>query len=116
LDPKLSVGWVDERAPTNLPGIVPGRWHVVRRIDDGPDHYMAIVTPDGGYREPDSGVVFELQQQDLWNARARHDRERRIEEQRIAKERERERDREERVDELAARLKAKRDPNATALI
>ena len=49
-------------------GIVPGRWHVKRRnAPPAPDSYFPIETPEGGYREPDSGVLEELRSRDLQN-------------------------------------------------
>lgn len=66
LDPRLDVVFFTDRAEAGG-GIVPGRWHVCRKNDPpAPDSYIAITTPDGGYREPDSGVLRELQRRDLW--------------------------------------------------
>lgn len=47
--------------------IKPGRWHVQRQNDGPiPDSFIPIETPSGGYREPDFGVLHELQRRDLW--------------------------------------------------
>lgn len=45
---------------------IPGRWHV-RRNNSPPTlpSYIPITTPDGGYRDPDFGVVEELHRIDL---------------------------------------------------
>jgi hypothetical protein len=64
-DTRLSIVWGKEQATD--PRITPGRWHV--RLDlsqeGAPDLYMAITTPDGGYREPDSGVLHEIERRDM---------------------------------------------------
>jgi hypothetical protein len=44
----------------------PGRWHVKKQNEGVPDSYMPITTPDGGYREPDSGVLNEMADRDMW--------------------------------------------------
>lgn len=79
LDPRLSVVFINDSAhatmveegvtwKVDIPGIVPGRWHVHRRNDPPvADSYMPITGPSGEYREPDSGVLFELQQRDMGN-------------------------------------------------
>jgi hypothetical protein len=68
IDPELSVVWAKEGADDDR--LVPGRWHV--RRDNSrhglPDTYMAITAPDGGYREPDAGVLDELAQRDMRRA------------------------------------------------
>lgn len=79
LDPHLSVVFITESCHAigvedgisykdPIPGVEPGRWHVRRR--NAPpiaDTWMPITTPDGGYREPDSGILFELQKRDMSN-------------------------------------------------
>jgi hypothetical protein len=66
LDPRLDLVFVTDRADPEY-GVKPGRWHVVRKNDPpAPDSYIAIETPEGGYREPDSGVLEELRRRDLW--------------------------------------------------
>jgi len=51
-----------------LYGAKPNRWHIYR--DNGPPagpSYIPIETPSGGFREPDSGVVNELKERDMWH-------------------------------------------------
>lgn len=65
IHPDLSLVFVrHDAAPEVLPpGTVPGRWHVRR---SGPvPFYMPITTPDGGYREPDSGILQEVADRDM---------------------------------------------------
>lgn len=64
MDPSLSVVFIPAERP-KVYGITPGRWHVRRQNETTADSYMAITTPDGGYREPDHGVLRELMDRDL---------------------------------------------------
>ena len=66
LDPRLDLVYVSDRADPEY-GVKPGRWHVVRKNDPPtPDLYIPIETEDGGYRQPDFGVVHEMQRRDTW--------------------------------------------------
>lgn len=66
IDPRLSLVWVKEGADD--PALIPGRWHLRRKNDPpAPDSYIAIVQPDGSYRDFDSGVLREMEERDLWN-------------------------------------------------
>lgn len=65
LHPDLELVFVrHDAAPERLPSsaAVPGRWHVHRK---GTTFFAPITTPDGGYRDPDSGILAELAQRDL---------------------------------------------------
>ena len=102
LDDRLDVVFIPDRADPEY-GVVPGRWHVVRKNPPpAPDSYMAITTADGGYREPDSGVLTELQRRDLW----KHGLPDLHEKPAALREYERSVDDEARVDELASDLRA----------
>lgn len=66
LDPRLGCCFVTAGADPAW-GVVPGRWHVVRRNEPPtPDSYTAITTESGGYREPDFGVLAEMHKRDMW--------------------------------------------------
>jgi len=71
VDPFLEVIYV-EGDVVNLPpsergvGVVPGRWHVVRRNPKGPDAYFPIMGPNGEYRDPESAVAEGMKRADLW--------------------------------------------------
>lgn len=67
-DPHLSLVWVKSNIPAwEVPqNVIPGRWHVRRENPHLAASYTAITTPDGGYREPDFGVLQEVQKRDLW--------------------------------------------------
>jgi hypothetical protein len=113
LDPRLSIVFIGEGTPEEeieqVPEghVVANRWHV-RRRNDPPiaDSYMPITTPDGGYREPDSGILFELGRRDMWRGGSvdaflqtrREDEQRRV--------RARELRREQLKDEMAADIRA----------
>ena len=63
----VDIKFFGERAEDRY-GIVPNRWHIHRRnTPPAPDSYIPIETPDGGYREPDSGVLNELRARDTRN-------------------------------------------------
>lgn len=65
LDPYLEVVYVGERAPA-YPGIIPGRWHVVRRNPGELDTFLPIADPEGNYLPPSMQIVEEMKQRDLW--------------------------------------------------
>ncbi len=67
LDPRLELWKANDRHPDPPSGVIPGYWHVVRHNDPpAPDSYKPITTPSGGFREPDSGVLHELERDDSW--------------------------------------------------
>ena len=72
-DPQLRLVFFGDRSEP-IYGIKPGRWHVQRLNQGTADTYMPITTPDGGYREPDFGVLEEIRQRDLWRPGALNDR------------------------------------------
>lgn len=65
-DRDLSLVWINE-APELPPGAIGGRWHV-RRLNPAPlaPTFIPITHPDGSYREPDFGILRELQERDMW--------------------------------------------------
>lgn len=67
LDPDLDLVFVrHDAAPDNLPpGAVPGRWHVRYKAAKPLPLFAAVTTPDGGYREPDSGILAEVANRDM---------------------------------------------------
>lgn len=113
IDPYLELVFIkgNGRTPQEAPdGVVWDRWHVIRHNPGAPDTPMAITTPDGGPREPDSGVLRELREGDMYNATARarviRRRAKRAEDKQRAKDARREEDREE----VAWRIKAIMNP------
>jgi hypothetical protein len=69
-DPYLSLVWVkSDIPPWEIPeSVIPGRWHVKRENPGLVPTYMAITREDGGYREPDFGVLMEVKKRDLWTS------------------------------------------------
>jgi hypothetical protein len=72
LDRRLECIYVDPEAAKLPPsqrgmGVVPGRWHVVRRNDPKvPDAWFPIMGPNMEYLEPTSKVVEDMKKADLW--------------------------------------------------
>jgi hypothetical protein len=69
-DPNLSLVWVKTNIPRwEIPeNVIPGRWHVkCENPPPLPPRYFAITREDGGYREPDFGVLMEIKKRDLWH-------------------------------------------------
>ena len=89
-----------------LVDVIPGRYHVIRKIPLAPPTIIPVVGPNGEFVEPDSGLFDYLRRIDLWNGRAKHDRERAMVEAERAAERRREREREERLEEIRERWAA----------
>lgn len=105
MDPDLELIFVEPDA--SAPGLVPGRYHVLKTDRfNGPPTLIPITGPNGEFAEPDSGLFDYLRRCDLWNNRARADRERADEEAVRAGERAREREQEERHEELVERWRA----------
>lgn len=105
MDPDMELIFAPPNAEAD--GLVPGRFHVMRRDRfGGPPLLIPIQGPNGEFVEPDSGLFEYLRKCDLWNGRARADRDRAKDEAVRAAERRREREREERHEELRERWRA----------
>lgn len=105
IDPYLELVFVGDRSP-DYPGITPGRWHVRRSPEDGPDSYWAVNGPDGEYVEPSSKLIEDMKAADLWRQGALqelYDRKARAE---TKKKREQALASEQRVDVMAESLRA----------
>lgn len=108
IDPELDLLRVRlDIAPEVIPpGAVPGRWHVRNNGAKPLPTFTPIETPDGGYREPDSGVIRELRRRDMRNREVRRMTYERDERQRKQDKHDKDLKNEQRRDELAADLKA----------
>lgn len=93
-DPHLEMVFFPPTA--KAPGVVPGRFHIMRHNPGAPPSLFPILADDGGFREPTSRDVTRLDEMDLQNPRVRHARERAERELEAAKEREKQREEEER--------------------
>lgn len=108
IDPELDLLRIRlDAAPEILPpGAVPGLWHVRNRGAKPLPTFTPIETPEGGYREPDSGVIRELRRRDMRNREVRrmtYERDERLKRQ---AEHDKNLQNEQRQDELRADLKA----------
>ena len=66
LDPYLELVWVGARATSDIPGVVPGRWHVRRTPPGLLDTYWPIMGPDKEYAEPTMKLIEDMKAADLW--------------------------------------------------
>lgn len=75
IDPRIEVDFIDPEAAKvpldeRAPGLVPGRWHIIVRTEQGlDDHYFPIVGPNMSYRDPELKIVDEMKAKDLWKPR-----------------------------------------------
>jgi Mg2+ and Co2+ transporter CorA len=107
IDPSLELVFIKPNAQVeNLPGAVPGRYHVIRKLPDGHVSLIPVVGPRGEFVEPDSGLFTWLAQADLWNERTRRAREEMQARADAARLRQKEREGEERIAELKERYAA----------
>jgi hypothetical protein len=111
IDRNLKLIFCGDRFP-DLPGVVPGRWHVVRLADRRGElpSFKAIVAADGGYMEPHSGIFDQLKRMDLWGPDGIGRLERERAEEAEARARRVQAMREEAKEEFALRLKAVTNP------
>lgn len=65
--PDCSLVWVGERS--DVPGVTPARWHVLREDPSGQymDTYIEWSGPGGCYLEPSAGILKMLDRGNLWN-------------------------------------------------
>jgi hypothetical protein len=109
VDPYLELVFAPEAA--DAPGLVPGRYHLLRHNPGGPPSLIPLQGPEGEFREPDSSLFQLLRESDLWNDQAERARRKTAEALERAKERRRQREREQRVEELVGRAKARFEPS-----
>lgn len=104
IDPRLELIFVPPNA--DLPGAIPGRYHVLRTDPVAPPTLIPITGPKGEFCEPDSGIFRWLAENDMWNDRAKHERERMRRNAEESERRARDREREEIREEIVDRWKA----------
>lgn len=104
IDPYLELMFFED--DVLLPGVTPGRWHVVRHNPGAPPSLDAYVGPNGEYLEPDSGIFKKLEESDLQNPMVNRERKRREHEAKLAYERRKAREREEINEETIERYLA----------
>ena len=109
VDPYLQLVKAHDDA-SDVPGLRPGYYHVLRHNPGAPPSLIPIEGPDGSFREPDSSLFDMLRRSDMWNHEAERDRRvrgRRLEQAQQAREA---RERAERKEEALLRLKALEEP------
>lgn len=112
IDPLLCL--VKAKDHAQAPGMRPGFWHVCRR-NPAPaiDSYIPITTPDGEFCEPSTWWLEEFRRDDAWNNGGWEAMAKRWADRDAARQRDKERQREGRIDELAGRIKAKSSPGVS---
>lgn len=98
IDEGLSLVWIPPDA--DMPGVVPGRFHIRKRVPGGLDGYVSLTGPGGSYRAPGVWMLGYLREADMWDERVRGNKARRDREIEEAKRRERVREEEQRQDEM----------------
>ena len=111
LDPHLQL--VKAAANTTNPDLKPGYYHVLRIAPESPPMIHVHQTPDGEFREPDDGLIQELEKGDMWNARAMRAAEERRKKREAEREAERAREAEDRRQELYDRLRVFYSPSVS---
>lgn len=91
-------------------GVIPYRWHILRRNEAGPDSYWPIVGPNDSFREMGSDVIEDFKGRDLWNPTVRHEVETVRRRRAASEERAKETRKEARVGEIAMNIKAMDSP------
>ena len=105
LDPRLELRFVHPSAPREY-DVIPGRWHVVLRNEQGPDTWKPITGPNGEYIEPHGGLVEQLQSMDLTKVNVKDYLYERRQKEARRRAKAMEADRQERVEEITDRFKA----------
>jgi hypothetical protein len=104
IDPYLELIFAPPNA--EAPGLVPGRYHVMRHNPGAPPSLIPIQGPNGEFSEPTSQVFEQLKSTDLWNTAVGHERRRREEAAERASVRAKEREQAERAEEVKDRWNA----------
>jgi hypothetical protein len=108
IDPYLELVFAPESA--DAPGLVPGRYHLLRHNPGAVPSLIPLQGPEGEFREPDSSIFQLLRESDLWNDQAERARRKTQEKLDQARERRRQREHEQRVEEMVGRAKARFEP------
>ena len=103
-DPYLEMVFFPPTA--KAPGVVPGRFHIMRHNPGAPPSLFPLLAENGGFRMPASGDVERMDELDLQNPRVRHAREKAERELEIAEQRQKQREDEQRWEELCDRYNA----------
>lgn len=112
IDPLLDLVKATDNA--SAPGMRPGFWHV-RRRNPAPaiDSYIAVTDPEGEFCEPSSGWLEQFRRDDAWNNGGWDAMAKRWADREAAREKDKERARVARVEEIAGRMKAIDSPGVS---
>lgn len=113
LDPHLELGFCDPEAAKNrpedlAPGVVPGRWHVIRKNPKGLDSYFPIMGPNKEYVEPTDKIIEDMKAADLWRRGALQELNDRLRRNAEKQKRQEQTENEQRRDEIAEIYRAVR--------
>ena len=106
VDPHLELIFVPPNADRTVPGIVPGRYMVLRHNPGAPPSLMVVEGPNGEFIEPGSRLIDEMRSKDMWSPEAERDRKQRRARREYEQERARERETEARRQEIQERWAA----------
>lgn len=111
IDSYLEVHYIDSEVAKLPPaqravGVVPARWHIVRRNPKGIDAWFPIMGPNGEYAEPSLQVAEDMKKADLWRSGAMLEMRQRQEREAKEKANKEVREREQRSDEVVHAYRA----------
>jgi hypothetical protein len=107
IDPRLELMRAGEAIIWQSTEVQPGYYFVVRHNDPpAPPSIMPWQTPEGGFREPDSGIFEMLRKNDLWNPATKHRAKKQAQKLQEAEDRRRAQERADRQRELHERYLA----------
>lgn len=106
IDPHLELIFVPPNADPNVPGIIPGRYMVMRHNPGAPPSLMVVEDEEGRFMEPTSRLLDDMRERDMWSPQAVREREQRRARREYEREQARRREQEERHLELEERWAA----------
>jgi hypothetical protein len=106
VDPHLELIFVPPNADPTVPGIVPGRYMVMRHNPGAPPSLMVVEGPNGEFVEPGTRLVDEMREMDMWSPEAERDRKQRKARREYEAQKAKEREAEDRRNEIAERWAA----------
>ncbi len=112
VDPALEL--VRAKEVVTEPGMTPGFWHVKRNNGPGViDSYVPITNPDGSFAEPSSGWLERFRADDAWTNGGWDAMVKRWDRRQRDLDAQKERERQDRVQEIAERVKAIGNPGVS---
>lgn len=103
IDPYLQLVKAEENVEAGVP-LRPGFWHIIRHNPGAPPSVMTIEGDEGEYIEPSSRLFMLLQKNDMWNSNSLKEENKKRRRLLEAEERQKERERVARQDEMMERV------------